>query len=290
MKIKCWMLMLGFLIPMALHAERLPAIDTDWSAQTIDEMRAALEGYNEEREPRNIPALAAAVDELRIRVQRGDGPQAIELLVQYLKAKSVAEYLSAKDAGELKPGTPELEYVNQLPAAREAAKALDRGLLEHHRDPDMLRAVLQSDLGISEKRRVELIERLLEVDPKANGYRAILARAYAREGNMASLRKEVNLLLQNLDSNQASDLETLNELPFWFEIGDPPCQELAHRFTQQLSVGSPLIEALAQQVQDESSDDGRKVANGDGASLRAREEWVQAVQAELNQSACGKSP
>lgn len=282
------LILLGTLILANVHAVGAkPTGEPDWRVASIGQFSQALDGFNEEREPRNLPAIRAAIIELKGRVVDGpDAPAAIELVVQFLRSEAIAEFVNKRRSGQIPAASVELEFVKNHASSREAVGILQAGLVRFPDSPALLRAALNSDLAPPEStRRIEWMQRLLRAEPDASVYRLMLARSLAHQRKLAQARQESIHLIDRVKVEQEEVAYLIDELPWMFDDSTEECRMLASRL-RTLAAEIPQ-EFRSAQHEGGGLDFGFKDDAERAVKLKSFREQLAEIRSALLQSSCG---
>jgi hypothetical protein len=260
-----------------------------WSGKTYPDITLALEGYNEEREPRNLPAIRAAIVELKARIDNDqDAPHAVELLVQFLKAEAVAKFIEQRRSGAIAADAIELQYVAHDSASAEARAILRDALVRYPRSLPVLNAALRSDLlPMDNAKRIEVLQTIVDIAPDAFLHRWELARMLIFSDRMPQARRQLVWLLES----PAVDPETtglmLDGIADLLQERDDECRALASELR-------PLLSAIPAELPTShrlGSFAFLKEDIAEGSDRNARIQTLQRLRAQVaaavSVSACG---
>lgn len=231
-------------------------VEVDWRQKSFDEFSEALDGYYEERELRNVPAIYDAIVELRRRVSLGgeDAPHAIELLVAFLHAQATHEFIAQQDAGVFPNTDQQLQVVKSYPATREAAAILRSALLRYPESLPVLRAAFTSDLlpDLSDSTtRLNVLRKMVRLGA-AEVFSVELASALVEIHEVQEARVVLGKALQAMRLDTLSMGSVLLALPGVFRGQGDGCDKL------DADIRS-LVETIPSEFQSEGISKNRKV-------------------------------
>jgi hypothetical protein len=267
-------------------------VDADWPGKSYAEFTLALEAYNEEREPKNLPEIDAAIVELKARIARNeDAPLAVALAVQFLKTQAAARFIEQRRGGTIPADAIELQYLARDPAVVEARAILRDALTRFPRSAEVLNAALRSDLlEMSNAKRIELLQTIVDSDPAAFIQRWELARLLAFERRTPEMRQQLTVLLERPDVDAEAIGFLLDGLVDLLGETRGDCQALAAEL-QPVLAAIPVEFPTSHQV---GAFTYLKDDLAAGPERNARAQVLQSlrmrVAAALSASACGAEP
>jgi len=227
----CRLVLVLFLQLVSIWSNHAAAgVEVDWRQKSFDEFRNALDGYYDERELRNVPAIYGAIVELRRRVSLGgeDAPHAIELLVAFLGAQATHEFIAQQDAGVFPNTDQQLQVIKSYPAMKEAAAILRNALLRYPESLPVLRAAFASNLlpeFADSATRLNVLRKMVRLGA-AEVFGLELASALVEVHEVQEARVVVGKALQTMRLDTLSMGSVLLALPGIFRGQGDSCDKL----------------------------------------------------------------
>jgi hypothetical protein len=203
------------------------AASLNWRSASHAEVVSVLSAFNEENEPRNLPAIEAAIEEMKRRVEAGDIAY-LDLLLAFTEAKVVAEQVQQSSAGRSTAGTAlSIAENSDVSALRQQLRA---ALAQYPNEPRLLRAAINRQMWLSDHEWQQWHERYVALVPSAWDVRLALLKSAAGRGQFEQARLGAIELFRQGSLDSESQLIILTELGQILSTEGSGCTDLGAQF------------------------------------------------------------